>query len=103
MRITDAVYTLYPREVASDGSLGSWKLSEAGKSIMQALHSTSMTQGSTITGGPSLITAGPSLLTAGPSTDGAPASARGNASQGQKIGIDSLEAAASHGSPFIGR
>merc|ERR1719506_1304678 len=96
MRITDAVYTLYPREVASDGSLGSWKLSEAGKSIMQALHSTSMTQGSTITGGPSLITAGPSLLTPGQSTDAPPTSARGFASQSQKLPIDSLEAAASN-------
>jgi hypothetical protein len=96
MRITDAVYTLYPREVAG-GTMGSWKLSEAGKSIMQALHSTSMTQGSTITGGPSLITAGPSLLTPGQSIDAAPTSARGFGSSSQKLPIDSLEDAASRG------
>jgi len=96
MRLTDAVYTLYPREASvAEGSYSAYKMSEAGKSIMQALHSTSMTQGSTMTGGPSLITAGPSLLTAGPSTELPPASARGNTQQSQKLPIDSLEAAAS--------
>lgn len=53
MRVTDAVYTLYPRQFLGEGSLRSWKLSDAGKSVMEALRSVSMSVGSTTAGGPS--------------------------------------------------